>query len=111
KDGHLLKYWDTNYKVVPLANKITNVFGQAHITFDGYVIDLFTAWEDSYRNYNTAQWGLLGFNNGFKDVYFQGTYFKMPCDYDEILTTLYGDWTITSNDHPSKRLKRKCYIK
>jgi hypothetical protein len=114
KDGHLLKYWDVNYKVVPLANKITNVFGQAHITFDGYVIDLFTAWIAPDWHYHTAQWGKLTKSRFYRVAphYFEGEPFNIPFPPEEIIETLYGNnWRIPSNDHPSKRLKRKCYIK
>lgn len=87
-----------------------NIFGQAHVHIDGFVIDLFIAWEKDGKYY-TCQWGEIGMAEGETALQLENQYFKCPADYKNILTTLYGNWEMPSDDHPSKRLKRKCYLK
>jgi phosphorylcholine metabolism protein LicD len=98
---------DQNYLDNPRQAK--NILGQAHIHIAGCVIDLFVAWQKDGKYY-TCQWGEIGKANGHTVLQLEDQIFKAPSDYDNILTTLYGDWRTPSDDHPSKRLIRKCYF-
>jgi phosphorylcholine metabolism protein LicD len=109
--GILLKYWDINYAVADVNKPIVPPFGQAHIKINGHIIDLFTAWADKYGIYNTCQWGRLSYHTGFERSTLLGYNFTIPSNYDEILTALYGDWRTPRKDHPSRFIKRDCYLK
>lgn len=110
KKGWLKRIFHKNQPYTDNPKIVENIFGQAHVHIDGFVIDLFIAWEDDGKYY-TCQWGEIGKAKGEILLQLEKNTFLCPADYKNILTTLYGNWEIPSDDHPSKRLKRKCYLK
>jgi len=109
KKGWLKRIFDKNQNYINNPKQAKNILGQAHIHIDGCIVDLFVAWIDNGR-YVTCQWGDLGEQKGETTLQLEEINFKAPANYNEILTTLYKDWRIPSNDHPSKYLVRKCRL-
>lgn len=109
KKGWLKRIFDKDQNFLDNPKQAKNILGQSHIHIHGCVIDLFIAWEDG--KYYTCQWGEIGKAEGETVLQLENQHFKCPADYKNILTTLYGNWEIPSDDHPSKPLKRKCYLK
>jgi cytidyltransferase-like protein len=109
KKGWLKRIFDKDQNYLDNPRQAKNILGQAHIHIAGCVIDLFVAWQKDGKYY-TCQWGEIGKANGHTVLQLEDQIFKAPSDYDNILTTLYGDWRTPSDDHPSKRLIRKCYF-
>lgn len=85
------------------------LYGQAHILINGHIIDLFAAWIKDGQ-YWTVQWGNIGSDLGELVSPLENNTFKIPADYNTILTNLYGSWEKPEDTHPSKYKKRKCHL-
>jgi phosphorylcholine metabolism protein LicD len=109
KKGWLKRIFDKDQNYLDNPRQAKNILGQAHIHIAGCVIDLFVAWIKDGKYY-TCQWGCIGEDKGYEILQLENNTFRCPVDYDNILTNLYGDWRTPSDDHPSKRLIRKCYF-
>jgi phosphorylcholine metabolism protein LicD len=105
--GLLVRYWNGNYN--PKKILTDDVFGQAHIQINKFVVDLFTAWIDKSGNYWTCQYGNFG-KTDFKKATFYGHEFNVPTETDKILARLFGDWKTPCDDKPCKYIERKCYM-
>jgi phosphorylcholine metabolism protein LicD len=111
KKGLIARYFYSNgEKWIDNPKELPKPFGQAHIKIGKHTIDLFIVWIEN-GDYHTCQWGNLGKHKGYKSAILNKVKFNIPKNYDEILTTLYRDWRTPSNDHPSKYLTRRCYLK
>jgi hypothetical protein len=105
--GVLVRYWNVNYN--PKEKLVNNIFGQAHIQVDRFVVDLFTSWIDKHGDYWTCQYGNFG-KTDFRKVMFYGHEFNIPTETDKILTRLFGNWKTPCDDKPCKYIERKCYL-
>jgi phosphorylcholine metabolism protein LicD len=87
-------HWrDTRIIEIEEDTKIDSPLGHCHIKIDGYVLDLFAAWEDEKGDLYLSTSGSYG--KGHRPLItteFYGMTFKIPKNYDEILTRLYGNW-------------------
>ena len=105
--GMLVRYWNRSYR--PKIQLKNDLFGQAHVRVEKYVIDLFTSWVDKKGNYWTCQYGNFG-KTKFKKATFYGYEFTIPTETDKILTRLFGDWRTPREDKPRKHINRRCYM-
>lgn len=101
-------YKNGTYEDTPKVLK-KELYGQAHVQINGHLIDLFAAWTSAGKYY-TCQWGEIGNDTGMAIAQLENSMFKIPADYDNILTKLYGDWGTPAQTHPSKFLKRKSFL-
>ena len=110
KNGLLKRvfYKNGTYEDTPKSLK-KGLYGQAHVQINDHIIDLFATWTSADKYY-TCQWGELGDDKGMAIAQLENNTFKIPADYDNILTKLYGDWGSPSQTHPSKFLKRQSYL-
>lgn len=109
KKGQLLRWFDIDYEAQEDSNKILSASGQAHITVDGYIFDLFTTWQDNDGNLWLFEFGKVG--KGFlplKKGELHGIDFNIPNNSEKLLEFLYGDWKTPRKEKPN--LQRKIWL-
>lgn len=111
KKGVLGAYWNQWGAKMSAEEDGYGVMGQFHVNWEGFWLDVFTAWVDKNNRYYTCQYGEICEFEGFIRHGYEGKMFNINRNYDDVLSKLYGfNWETPKEEKASKRNKRDGYL-